>query len=128
MGDVDKIKQILVNILNNSIEVTQDGRIDINVSHSEQNRNHDPDTEYIHFTIKDTGNGMDGDIESQVNNLLKTTNNLTGREQKKKLRGFGLYISYHLCMFLKGKMWFCSVPDMGTKFHVIIPLKNNVSL
>jgi PAS domain S-box-containing protein len=56
IGDPGKLRQVLGNLLSNSMKFTNEGEVDVNVSS-------DPDQNEIHFVVRDTGVGIpEGDI------------------------------------------------------------------
>lgn len=127
-GDYGKIKQIIINIISNSIKFTNMGSIYINVLEHNNNKYacicyggaHNENTNVL-FIIKDTGNGIDNVSQKQLNYLFNM-NNICRFNSKIKLNGFGLFISHNLCKFIGGTMWFETAKDVGTIFYVIVPL------
>ncbi len=128
-GDYDKIKQIIINVLRNSVKYTVVGGVQVEIKEYTYNYKC-PFTikkrERVHnilFKIKDTGIGMNDDIQDELMTLFNIP---TGKKDKNdKLRGFGLFISYHLCRFLDGYIWYRSERDVGTVFYIVIPLIPN---
>lgn len=129
-GDFDKIKQILINILINAIKFTSVGGIHFLVLEY-VNNNNCPFTVVkskskinILFKIKDTGIGISDNIKYSLNSLLNIPCNKE-LVKKDKIKGFGLFISYNLCVFLNGIMWYKTEKDVGTVFYVLLPLMIN---
>lgn len=118
--DSIKLKQIIINILKNSIENTNIGSIIIEVILFDKNNNCIPyefletiqPTYNIMFSIKDTGNGMDDNTKNIVTDILSngSFNNIYMYD------GLGLIISKHFCNLLKGKIWFKTEKNIGTVF------------
>lgn len=117
--DITKLKQIIVNLLNNSINNTETGHIIIMTSlHT---KNLENPYEYITtekpyynivFMIKDTGIGMDNIIKSHIKSILST-----GIDNTYKYGGWGLTISKSLCKLMKGQIWFKTEKNIGTAFY-----------
>ncbi|BAQ65152.1 response regulator [Geminocystis sp. NIES-3709] len=103
-GDVTRLRQILVNLLSNSIKFTKTGEIVLSVGiyNSVPINNHVTEYELI-FTVKDTGIGIP---PSRMDRLFKafsqvdasTTRNYGGT-------GLGLAICRRLVEMMGGKMW-----------------------
>ena len=113
MGDPARLRQILVNLLNNAGKFTREGYIKLSVSDRVSAENHE-----IHFAIQDTGIGISADnIEklfrpfSQVE--TSTTRNYGGT-------GLGLAISKKLVELMGGRIWVESMPGKGSTFHFTI--------
>lgn len=127
-GDYDKIKHILINLLSNSIKHTINGSININIQEYNNNESCfdiilNKDKHNVLFKIKDTGCGITN--ESQIH-ICRIFNIPTDKHDDDfKLKGFGLYISYYLCKFLNGHIWFKSNRDIGTIFYVLIPFNTS---
>lgn len=121
-SDQDKIKQVLINILENSVRLTAFGSITLNISLNNEDdcgpfsykKEKTPRCNLL-FKIKDTGIGISDDKKKIINSILsikKDTNIKTH-----KLTGFGLFICYNLLTLLDGHIWFKSEVDMGTIFY-----------
>lgn len=103
-GDVTRLRQILVNLLSNSIKFTKTGEIVLSVGIYKTIKISDHVTEYeLIFTVKDTGIGIPA---SRMNRLFKafsqvdasTTRNYGGT-------GLGLAICQRLVTMMGGRMW-----------------------
>lgn len=115
-SDKDKIKQILLNLLSNSLKFTKMGSVIISVYVDNCITLENENKKYVLiFKIVDTGTGINPDKQRIIKTLLK--NNI---EQNTKLAGFGLYISNYTCKMLGGKLWFNSIVDIGTVFYFSI--------
>ena len=119
--DATKLKQIIINLLKNSIQNTNVGGIIIEVSLFNINNNNCIPFEFpaikepsynIMFSIKDSGCGMDDNKKNSIINILSdgSFNNLYMYD------GFGLTISKYLCNLFKGKIWFKTEKNIGTVF------------
>jgi PAS domain S-box-containing protein len=103
-GDVTRLRQILVNLLSNSIKFTKTGEIVLSIGIYKSKKVNDHVTEYeLIFTVKDTGIGIP---PSRMNRLFKafsqvdasTTRNYGGT-------GLGLAICQRLVGMMGGRMW-----------------------
>jgi PAS domain S-box-containing protein len=117
LGDPNRIRQILINIISNSIKFTERGSIYIKcVSHLKDNL-----SEEVKITISDTGIGMD---QSYLQNLFKkfTQEDLSiGR--KYGGTGLGMAITYELVHLMGGTISVTSEKNKGTEFKVNLILK-----
>lgn len=94
-SDKNRIKQVLLNLLSNSIKFTDQGNIFLDISIIENN--------FIKFTITDTGCGLD--IKDQ-DKLFKSFSQLDNHPTKiYKGTGLGLAISKELVLLMGGKIW-----------------------
>lgn len=123
-GDMTRLKQILLNILNNSVKFTEKGNIELNVSliksnntNNNTNNNNTNDTSiYIKFTVRDTGCGIE---ENDIPKLFKSFSQLENFKEQKinQGTGLGLAISKELVSLMSGDIWVdYSKIDIGTVF------------
>jgi signal transduction histidine kinase len=109
--DADKIRiyQVIANLLNNAIKFTKEGSISVSIEKK--------DTQAI-VTIKDTGEGIDPQISSQ----------LFSKFASKSFQGtsLGLFISKSIIEAHGGKIWgennFNINGGMGATFYFTLPL------
>lgn len=122
--DSRKLKQIIINMLNNSIQNTNVGGIIVDVSIFNKNNDFDVPFHFtetkaplynILFTIKDTGSGMDSATKNYVESLLGI--NKINPNNMYKYGGFGLIISKYICNLMGGNIWFKSEQNIGTVFY-----------
>ncbi len=113
IGDVTRLRQILVNLISNGIKFTTTGEVTLIVSFLKNNNQSEPEfTHEIQFAVRDTGIGIP--LES-MNRLFKpfsqvdasTTRNYGGT-------GLGLAICKRLCELMDGQMWVESVANKGS--------------
>ena len=122
--DITKLKQIIVNLLNNAIENTHIGGIIINVSIYNKNDNYNCPFDYtdtkppfynILFSIKDTGSGIDISSKNYLESLLGI--NKININNCYKYAGLGLIISKYISNLMKGNIWFRSELNIGSVFY-----------
>ena len=116
VGDLTRVRQILVNLLSNSVKFTNEG--EVIVSTAGQLRDH---YKYqVHFMIKDTGLGIPLDRQHRLFQSFSQVDSSTTRRFGGT--GLGLAISRKLCELMGGSMWVEStgVPGEGTIFHFTI--------
>ncbi|MDD3392709.1 MAG: response regulator, partial [Bacilli bacterium] len=105
-GDNSKIRQVLLNLLNNAAQYTEKGSIELEVSANIKNTYVD-----LTFKVKDTGNGMDS---NQTRNLFEAS--------KDKVK-IGLSIVKKLVDALQGKIVVESEVNKGSIFTFMITQK-----
>ena len=114
-GDIDKIKRIIINLVDNAIKYTDNGKINLNVNSSIKNRKC-----HLEIVIKDNGKGMD---EYVVNHLFK---NFTRANDYKDSAtaglGLGLAITKRLVDILNGEIS-CTTSTKGTTFEIKLTQK-----
>jgi signal transduction histidine kinase len=109
-SDVDKIRQILVNLAGNAVKFTDTGAIAIEL----RRRNGD-----ICFIIRDTGIGI---AAQDVDRLFKPFAQLdTGLTRRHGGTGLGLYISRGLAELLGGRIDVESASGEGSTFTLVMP-------
>ncbi len=126
IGDVTRIKQILVNLVGNGVKFTPKGEVIIAVtSHKIGDRNSafsDPDPTYeIKFAVKDTGIGIPGDKLDRLFQAFSQVDSSTTRNYGGT--GLGLAISRRLVEIMQGKMWVESQEHYGSTFYFTITAK-----
>ncbi len=116
IGDVTRLRQILVNLLSNAIKFTEEGEVVVSVSGQLQ----DHYTCQLNFSVKDTGIGIPKDRQDRLFKSFSQVDASTTR--KFGGTGLGLAISKQLSELMGGSMWFEStgVPGEGTTFHFSI--------
>ena len=117
-GDEVKIYQVLLNILNNAVKFTKNGKIELDI-----NTEIEDDFAYLTFKISDTGYGIK---KENYNDLFKKFTKLeTNIENDIEGTGLGLIITKKLVELLEGEISFESEYGRGTVFY--IKLKQQIS-
>jgi signal transduction histidine kinase len=113
-ADREKIKQILINLMENAIKFTHTGQITLTVLRRKLKK------DFISFEISDTGIGM---TKKQIENLfIPFLQGDPTAERKYGGSGFGLAISKSLALFLGGDIWVESKVGVGSTFNLTIPI------
>lgn len=113
-GDATRLRQILINLIGNAIKFTEKGLITTSVN-SEQAG----EMLNLHFTVSDTGIGIDEDRMGKIFESFEQAYSDTTR--KFGGTGLGLSISKKLVELHGGKIWVESEKGIGSQFHFIIP-------
>jgi len=124
LGDVTRLRQILVNLLSNAVKFTEKGEVTISVSATSQGTGLDEEgaerkPEYkINFAVKDTGVGI---APERIDRLFQSfTQADASTTRKYGGTGLGLTISKSLVKLMRGRMWVESELGRGSTFHFTI--------
>ena len=110
--DIDKARQILVNLAGNAVKFTERGEVRLSVSASE-------DSTQVCFTVRDTGIGISA---SDVQRLFRPFTQLdSGLTRRHGGTGLGLYISQRFAKLLGGRIDVQSIPGDGSVFTLVLP-------
>jgi len=116
VGDWDRIRQIVVNLLGNAIKFTDHGVITLAVGVDAVAG----DTVDLHLTVRDTGVGIPADkLEAIFDAFTQVSDSVVKRHEG---TGLGLAISVRLARLMQGRIWVESVPGTGSAFHVVVRL------
>ena len=119
VGDVTRLRQILVNLLGNSVKFTESGEIFLSVG-LQSVTDQPGELQIIHFAIKDTGIGIPKDRQERLFQAFSQADASTSRRYGGT--GLGLAISQRLVGMMGGHMWLESdgIPGQGSIFHFTI--------
>src|SRR5581483_2227273 len=114
IGDLTRLRQILVNLLSNAVKFTHAGEVVLSV---EAQRLEAARFE-LHFAVRDTGIGIPRDKMDRLFQLFSQVDSSTTRQYGGT--GLGLAISRHLSEIMGGRMWAESDAGRGSTFHFTI--------
>ena len=117
-GDEGRIKQILINILNNAIKFTKEGYVRAYVTGRPGQRE---DEELITFRVEDTGCGIRQEDLKKIFEDFRQVDSKKNRSVEGT--GLGLAIVKHLVELMGGTIGVESVYGEGTTFTITIPQK-----
>jgi signal transduction histidine kinase len=110
-SDVDKARQVLVNLAGNAVKFTDTGEVRLSVQQV---------GDEVRFSVRDTGIGIS--VED-VERLFQPFSQLeTGPTRRYGGTGLGLYISRRLAAMLGGRIEVDSTPGHGSTFTMVLPL------
>jgi PAS domain S-box-containing protein len=118
IGDPDRLRQVLMNLVGNAIKFTDRGEVSIRVGLQQAGRRADGepgDFVLLHFEVQDTGIGIPEDKLAAVFDPFVQADGSTCR--KHGGTGLGLSISTRLVQLMNGKLWAQSEPGQGSTFH-----------
>jgi PAS domain S-box-containing protein len=116
LGDAVRLRQILVNLLNNAVKFTERGRVEASLAATRR----DDGRHELQFAVSDTGPGIPHD---QRDRLFQSFSQLDVSIQRRHGgTGLGLAISKRLCEMMGGRIWVESsgVPGKGATFRFTI--------
>lgn len=114
VGDVTRLRQVLVNLLSNAVKFTDKGAVEVTVVGNAIGKS----IFEIHFTIRDTGIGIPEDKLGRLfHSFSQVDSSMTRRYGG---TGLGLAISKRLVEMMGGRIWVESQPDIGSAFHFVI--------
>lgn len=118
LGDAFRLKQILINLLNNAIKFTDTGSVTLKAYRQQQRKT---DAVWINFEIIDTGIGISKDNHKMIfDDFVQLETDMT---KKQGGAGLGLSIVKKLVDIQRGTIAVDSELNRGTKISIEIPYK-----
>ncbi len=119
VGDVMKLKQVLINILSNAIKFTEaPGSVTLTVDLMNVYEDHST----LRFSIKDTGIGMSESFLPKIFDSF--TQEDSSRNNKYSSTGLGMAITKNIVELMNGTISVKSEKGVGTEFVVVLTLNN----
>jgi signal transduction histidine kinase/CheY-like chemotaxis protein/HPt (histidine-containing phosphotransfer) domain-containing protein len=116
VGDPTRLRQTLINLLVNAVKFTERGSVELRIA-LEEGR--------IHFSVRDTGIGMDQEALSRLFKPFSQADDSVTR--KFGGTGLGLMISKELIDAMGGNIEVESAPGVGTVFWFWLPLQQSAA-
>lgn len=112
VADPDKLRQVVLNVVDNAIKYTQSGGITVEVAKVDS---------FEQIKVSDTGTGMS---EEELKSLFQMFSRATaGTQLHAEGAGIGLYIAKQFIEMHKGKIWVESEGlGKGSKFYIQLPI------
>ncbi len=117
VGDPGRLRQVVSNLLSNAIKFTDAGSVTLEV---ETARDADPATPTLHLAVRDTGQGIALDKQTEVFRAFSQADSSISRRYGGT--GLGLAICSRLLALMDGRIWLESEPGRGSTFHVELPM------
>ncbi|MDM8535508.1 response regulator [Desulfobacterales bacterium HSG17] len=118
MGDPTRLRQIVINLLNNAVKFTHTGKVDIMaqvLNNPGKVIKNNQDSIVIKFIVSDTGIGIPEDKQEIIFDSFSQVDGSISRSFGGV--GLGLSISRNLVQKMGGEIWAESQPGKGSKFH-----------
>lgn len=110
-ADPEKIRQVLVNLLDNAIKYTPaGGRIWLNILHRTAQK--------VQVTVSDTGPGIPEEAQERI---FSDSVRLV-RDEQEDGYGIGLSVCRQIVRAHYGQIWVDSSPGQGSSFHFTLPV------
>jgi two-component system, sensor histidine kinase and response regulator len=116
VGDAERLRRIVVNLVGNAIKFTESGEVVLNAS-VESRTNEEA---VLHFSVTDTGIGIPREKQKAIFEAFAQGDASTTR--KYGGTGLGLSISSQLSELMGGRIWLESEPGRGSAFHFTVRL------
>jgi two-component system, sensor histidine kinase and response regulator len=117
-GDPNRLRQVLINLVNNAIKFTEKGEVCIQTETVKNENN----ASYVKFDICDTGIGIP---EDKMHKLFKSFSQVDSSTTRKYGgTGLGLVISEELVNMMGGNITVTSEVDKGSIFSFTLPFEN----
>ena len=116
VGDTNRLRQVLVNLVANAVKFTERGEVVVTAS-----RRNTPDgAPLLHLSVRDTGIGIPADRHDRLFHAFSQVDASTTR--KYGGTGLGLAITQRLVGLMGGRIWVVSEVGRGSDFQFEIPL------
>jgi len=111
IGDPLRLRQVLLNLLDNAIKFTTEGGIALSIIQE----SYSAGKSTLHFSVKDTGIGIPLNKQKTIFEAFSQAD--TSSTRRYGGTGLGLTISYQLALMMGGRLWVESRPNQGSTFH-----------
>ena len=128
VGDITRLRQILVNLLSNAVKFTTTGEVTVSVTskvvttqttnNEQQITNNQPEKYEIQFAVKDTGIGIAPDRLDRLFKPFSQVDSSTSRHFGGT--GLGLVICKRLSEMMGGTIWVESHAGKGSTFYFTV--------
>ncbi|SEH05629.1 ATP-binding protein [Candidatus Venteria ishoeyi] len=124
VGDITRLRQTLVNLLNNAVKFTKEGDVFVKVTAQLSDQNEDenedgtPPVYQFKFAISDTGTGIP---KERLGRLFQSFSQIDSSITRRYGgTGLGLAICKRLIELMQGEIWVESEIQKGSTFHFTI--------
>jgi signal transduction histidine kinase/PleD family two-component response regulator len=113
IGDVGRLRQIVINLVSNAVKFTEHGEIVVSAATVSQTA----DQVRMHFTVRDTGIGIPAEKQPAIFEAFTQVDSSSTRQYGGT--GLGLAIASHLAGLMGGRLWVESALGQGSTFHFL---------
>jgi two-component system, sensor histidine kinase and response regulator len=111
IGDMGRLRQVLVNLVGNAVKFTERGEVAVDVEKQAE----DESGVLLHFRVRDTGIGIPKEKQTMIFEAFTQADSSSTRNYGGT--GLGLAITSRLVELIGGKLWVESEPGKGSTFH-----------
>jgi len=119
IGDITRLRQILINLINNAIKFTEEGEIFISIEKATETEGH----QELQFSVRDSGIEISKDKIGILFEAFTQADSSTTRRYGGT--GLGLAIAKHLVELMGGRIWVESTIGKGSTFNFTIKLRTS---
>jgi signal transduction histidine kinase/CHASE3 domain sensor protein len=113
-GDASRIRQVLLNLINNAIKFTENGSVRVQCAMKGEST--------LAITVSDSGIGIDPELQTQIFQPFVQAD--ISNTRKFGGVGLGLSICKSLVHLMRGSITFESAPSKGSTFCVDLPIRS----
>jgi two-component system sensor histidine kinase/response regulator len=117
VGDPGRLRQILLNLIENAVKFTEEGEVVVNVATNQYTAN----TAELRFSVEDTGIGIPRDKQNDVFSAFKQVDAKTTSQYGGT--GLGLAVSSQLVRLMGGELTVSSEIGQGSRFEFAAAFK-----
>lgn len=116
-GDINRLKQVIINLSNNAVKFTKEGQVVLKVGFQKKSQ----DELMLLVSVKDTGMGIK---KSDLSKLFEAFQQVDSKRNRNiEGTGLGLAISKQLVSLMNGDIWVESEYGKGSIFSFSVPQK-----
>lgn len=115
-GDPVRLRQILLNLINNAVKFTREGHVLVRVTEQQLNSGQ----RGLHIEVQDTGVGIAADQQQRIFDVFTQADQSTARRFGGT--GLGLAVCRRLTELMSGEIGVISTPGEGSCFWLDLPL------
>jgi signal transduction histidine kinase/CheY-like chemotaxis protein len=125
VGDPNRLRQVLVNLVGNAVKFTEHGEVVVRVERAAMDSGQDADVEgpdlvALHCSVSDTGIGIAPEKQDKIFEAFTQADGSTTRRYGGT--GLGLAITAQLISLMHGRVWVESEAGRGSTFHFELAL------
>ncbi|MFT5446734.1 MAG: two-component system sensor histidine kinase RpfC [Gammaproteobacteria bacterium] len=119
VGDPQRLRQVLINLIGNALKFTTKGTIEVRVTLLDE----DTGRVQVRFEVIDTGIGISAEVQARIfENFTQADDSVTRRYGG---TGLGTSISKHLVDLMGGEMGLQSALHQGSRFWFTLPFAHS---
>ena len=117
MGDINRLKQIIINLSNNAVKFTRKGQVVVRIDYEKSSE----DEVVLKISVQDTGIGIK---KEDMKTLFQSFQQVDSKRNRNiEGTGLGLAISKNLLGLMGGEIWVESEYEKGSTFSFTLPQK-----